>query len=197
MVKNGLTRRGFIAMAAAGAGGMVFLTRCNNPERYSTYRFFTDEEAMLVDDLVDQIIPPDDWPGAKDAGVTNFIDRQLAGTYARFRDDYRSGLKSISLSCQELFGLSFIELNCDQQRDFLIHMEAGKLNELVNEKDTGNGLNPIWKDGFERRFFRLLRDHTMQGFYGSPRHGGNLNYVSYKMVRLDYPLIIGQNRYNG
>jgi len=35
----------------------------------------------------------------------------------------------------------------------------------------------------------------MQGFYGSPRHGGNKNNVSYKMMRLDYPVIIGQNRY--
>jgi gluconate 2-dehydrogenase gamma chain len=196
MVKNGLTRRGFIALAAAGTGGMVFLAGCNNLERYSTYRVFTNEEAMLVDALVDQIIPPDEWPGAKDAGVTRFIDRQLAGTYARFCDDYRSGLKSISLSCRKLFNLTFNELTFDQQTDFLKKMEAGKLNELLAEGDSGNTREGIWKDGLDRRFFRLLRDHTMQGFYGSPRHGGNLNYVSYKMVRLDYPLIIGQNRYN-
>jgi hypothetical protein len=35
----------------------------------------------------------------------------------------------------------------------------------------------------------------MQGFYGSPRHGGNSNYVSYKMMKLDYPHVMGQNRY--
>jgi gluconate 2-dehydrogenase gamma chain len=35
----------------------------------------------------------------------------------------------------------------------------------------------------------------MQGFYGSPRHGGNRDYVSYKMMKLDYPHVIGQNRY--
>ena len=35
----------------------------------------------------------------------------------------------------------------------------------------------------------------MQGFYGSPRHGGNRNYVSYKMLGLEYPRVIGQNRY--
>ena len=35
----------------------------------------------------------------------------------------------------------------------------------------------------------------MQGFYGSPRHGGNKDYASYRMLGLDYPNIIGQNRY--
>lgn len=196
MINKGFSRRSFISLAVAGAGGMVFLAGCNNLERYSTYRFFTVEEALLVDALVDQIIPPDEWPGAKDAGVTRFIDKQLAGTYARFRNDYRLGLKAVFQSCQKLFSQSFTDLTPDKQVDFLKSLEAGRLSQPVNEKETGNGLDAIWKDGFDRRFFRLLRDHTMQGFYGSPRHGGNLNYVSYKMIRLDYPLIIGQNRYN-
>jgi gluconate 2-dehydrogenase gamma chain len=32
------------------------------------------------------------------------------------------------------------------------------------------------------------------GFYGSPRHGGNKDYISYRMLGLDYPLIIGRNK---
>jgi gluconate 2-dehydrogenase gamma chain len=35
----------------------------------------------------------------------------------------------------------------------------------------------------------------MQSYYGSSRHGGNKNNTSYKMLQLDYPVIIGQNRY--
>ena len=35
----------------------------------------------------------------------------------------------------------------------------------------------------------------MQGFYGSPRHGGNRNYASYRMLGLEYPPVLGQNRY--
>ena len=63
-------------------------------------------------------------------------------------------------------------------------MEGGKMEGLQ------------WEDGFDRYFFRLIRDYSMQGFYGSPRHGGNNNNISYKMMKLDYPVIIGQNRYN-
>jgi gluconate 2-dehydrogenase gamma chain len=35
----------------------------------------------------------------------------------------------------------------------------------------------------------------MQGFYGSPRHGGNRGFVSFRMIGIDYPRIVGQNRY--
>jgi gluconate 2-dehydrogenase gamma chain len=35
----------------------------------------------------------------------------------------------------------------------------------------------------------------MQGYYGSPIHGGNKDYMSFDMLGLDYPLNIGQNRY--
>jgi len=192
---KGLTRRSFIALAASGAGGMLFLTSCGNVQRYSLYRFFTEQEATLVNAIVDQIIPPDEWPGAKDAGVTNFIDKQLAGTYARYQNDYRNGLKAITVSCQKLYNQPFEAISSEQQIDFLTRMESGILTDLIIEKNPGAAHITFWENGFDGTFFRLLRDHTMQGFYGSPRHGGNLNYVSYKMVRLDYPLIIGQNRY--
>jgi gluconate 2-dehydrogenase gamma chain len=45
-------------------------------------------------------------------------------------------------------------------------------------------------------FFRLLRQHTMQGYYGSPRHGGNKDAVSYRMLGLDFPLLRGRAQYN-
>ncbi len=48
--------------------------------------FFTDEEAKLLEAIVDQIVPVDNWPGAKDAGVAVFIDKQLTGPYICFQE---------------------------------------------------------------------------------------------------------------
>src|SRR3954463_16196680 len=46
------------------------------------YLFFTPAEAAVVDAIVDRLIPTDELGmGAKDAGVTTFIDRQLMGPY--------------------------------------------------------------------------------------------------------------------
>jgi len=60
-------------------------------------------------------------------------------------------------------------------------MEKNKIDD-VSWKKTSN-------------FFRMLLKHTMQGFYGSPIHGGNKDYMSFNMLRMEYPLNIGQNRY--
>lgn len=49
-------------------------------------------------------------------------------------------------------------------------------------------LQSIEKD----RFFQLLLAHTMQGFYGDPRHGGNRDGISYRMLGLTYPPIRGR-----
>ncbi len=66
----------------------------------------------------------------------------------------------------------------------------------MEKMEQGNLPSGFWKNISQQHFFNILRDHTMQGFYGSPRHGGNKNYVSYKMMKLDYPHVLGQNRYN-
>jgi len=177
-------RRRFIALSVLGAGGMCLLSRCANPP-LSRWRFLTEQEGLLLDALVEQIIPTDEWPGGRDAGVTNFIDRQLVGPYARHQESYRKGLLAIRESCASRYGKSFEALAWEEQTTFLKAMEAGKMADKN------------WEKGFDKQFFGLLRSHSMQGFYGSPRHGGNKNYVSYKMMRLDYPVIVGQNRYKG
>jgi gluconate 2-dehydrogenase gamma chain len=111
---------------------------------------FSAEEARIVEVLCDQIIPADDAPGAKAAGVLYYIDRQLAGPLKRFAPRYHSGLPAFA-------GLT--ELPFDRQTAFLrdIHGESAA-------------------------FFNLVVDHTMQGFYGSPSHGGNRDEASWKML---------------
>jgi len=179
--QNKLSRRRFLKLAGAGTGGVLLFAGCAKPA--SAWRFFTNAEAKLTDALADQIIPPDEWPGGSESGVTNFIDKQLIGPYLRFQNDYRTGLRGIEDSCETLHHKKFEALNFFEQTTFLELMEAGKL--------TGT----IWVNGFDRKFFSIFRDHSMQAYYGSSRHGGNKDNISYKMLKLDYPLIIGQNRY--
>ncbi|MEI7423963.1 MAG: gluconate 2-dehydrogenase subunit 3 family protein [Prolixibacteraceae bacterium] len=177
-----LDRRRFIALSVMSASGMCLLSRCANPP-LSRWRYLTEQESVLLDALVEQIIPTDNWPGGREAGVTNFIDKQLVGPYIRYQEIYRKGLLAIRETCKTKFQKGFEALTWDDQTTFLKKMEAGKME------------GPIWEKGLDRQFFGLLRSHSLQGFYGSPRHGGNKNNVSYKMLKLDYPVIIGQNRY--
>jgi len=166
-------------MAAAGAAGAM--ASCSRtPARW---RSLTQAEAELVDLISEQIIPSDEDPGARWAGVVNFIDRQLAGPYKRYLPDYQSGLVGVQETSREIFGRSFADLEWKEQTAVLEALESGKAKGRT------------WQTRSSSRFFDLVCDHCMQGFYGSPRHGGNRDYVSFRIIGLDYPQRIGQNRY--
>jgi len=186
---NNLSRRDFMKIAALGAGALSltasslsFIEGCTPIHRSET-NFFSENEFKLVEAIAEQIIPTDDWPGGREAGVANFIDIQLNGPYRRFQQDYRKGLAAIEKTCENKFHCKFENLSWDSQTSVLRDMEAGRLD------------GDVWSKGFSEYYFELLRSHCLQGYYGSPRHGGNKNYISYKMIGLDEPQIIGENRY--
>lgn len=187
--QNTVSRREFIKLATLGAGTLTvgasavwLLESCSTPPGVPG-RFFTEEEYRLAEALAEQIIPADQWSGGRDAGVSAFIDLQLTGPYKRFQDDYRTGLAAITDSCMTKHKQRFEKLPWDTQTAFLVEMEAGRVE------------GERWKPGFAARFFEMIRSHSMQGYYGSPRHGGNKDFVSYKMMNLDPVQTLGQNRY--
>jgi gluconate 2-dehydrogenase gamma chain len=137
------------------------------------WRTFQPEEAALVEALADRIIPADEDPGAKEAGVVHYVDRQLAGPLKRFAASYRKGLRALSKSCQRLTSRSFLELADAEKDDFLRAMERGEVQ------------GSEWAGLSAAAFFQMVVDHTMQGFYGSPKHGGNRGEASWKMLGIE------------
>lgn len=185
----GASRRNCLKFMAVAAGGIATgvgsakLVGRLGPAPRGAFKVLTAEEARLVDAVCEQIIPADKDPGAHEAGVVHFIDKQLGGPYKRFAEKYRRGLKCLQLTSQGMFQKPFEALPWPDQTRLLQALESGKV-----PKD-------IWSDPGAKDFFSLIRDHAMQGFYGSPKHGGNRNYASYRMMGLEYPRVIGQNRY--
>lgn len=174
-------RRHFLRQLCYTCGAITILPACSR--NYSTWRFFSDDEARLIISIAEQFIPADEDPGATDARVVNFFDKQLVGHYERHQETFRRGLSKIDESALQVFHKRFTELESGQQTGFLESMEKG---ELPSDQ---------WPEAEQRSFFNLMLDQTMQAFYGSPRHGGNCNYISFKMLKIDYPHVIGQNRY--
>lgn len=175
-----LDRRAFLQAALAAAAGAGIACSTNG----TPWRFFTIDEARTLAAISDQIIPPDEYPGAAWAGVVNYIDRQLCGPFADLQRTYRCGLAGVDQSSRLLFGSVFAELNAQQQIDVLQKVESGQAP------------GAIWKQLSSPEFFSLVLDHTMQGYYGDPRHGGNREGVSWKMLGLPYPPIRGRLRYD-
>ncbi len=170
--------------AASGAGSTALVAHLAKAPR-PRYRFFTEDEAALLIEICDQIIPQDDTPGARETGAISYIDRQLCGALVRHRSAYRQGLESFRQTCKAVHGAPFESL-----------ATPGKI-EALRLIESGRAPAGLWSDPSAAGFFGLVLAHTMQSFYGSPKHGGNRNYASYHMLGLDYPQVAGQNRYKG
>lgn len=183
MVMSSINRRAFLKTSGAVASGMLFLPACApNIKEGSSYRFFTNNEGSCVIALCEQIIPGHkEFGGATEAGVIYYIDIQLAGTFKEHCSIYRESLGKLQEFCKSEFGKHFQDLSTLEQLKVMKKLEKNDLDKSIWEKPSD--------------FFWLIHSHTMQGFYGSPIHGGNKDYMSFDMLRLDYPLNIGQNRY--
>lgn len=170
-------------LLGTGFGGSFLAVHSSCDTSRGKWRFLSDEEGKQLEAMAEQIIPADEDAGAKEARVVNFIDKQLVSYYKKHQDDYRVNLLKIQAASNQMHKKTFEDLEWDDQTAFLEKMEKG---DLVTDN---------WSGQEQRHFFRMFVDHCMQGFYGSPRHGGNHKYVSYRMLDLPYPDIISQNRY--
>jgi gluconate 2-dehydrogenase gamma chain len=168
-------------MAAAAAAASPMLS-CSSSQ--SPWRFFTVQEARTLEAICEQIVPADKDPGAKQAGVVNYIDRQVMGHFKRHQKAYREGLAAVDQTSRTLFSRVYVELPPEQQLDILEKMEK-------NEVPAGP-----WKGNSAKGFLALVAEHAMQGFYGDPRHGGNRNEVSWRMLGVPYPPIRGRLQYD-
>jgi gluconate 2-dehydrogenase gamma chain len=165
-----LTRRQFVA--ASAAGGLVAAVGCKSSGT-GNWEFLSDQQAGTLAALCDQIVPADDFPSASQAGVLNYIDRQLVRHYSRHQETYRDGLEAADAISRKGFGHSLPEIAPTQQG------EVTRTLELENSA-----------------FFTLLRNHTFEGYYGSPRHGGNRDAQSWRMLGLSEPPSLGRAQYD-
>lgn len=178
-----INRRQFLKRAAVGYGSLLLFSGCTRGSRQALYQRLSQAEADCLGAICEQFIPTDEYMGARDAGVVHYIDQLLYLRFPELQPLYEQGIQSLEHFCQEVHGNVFARLTWEVQYGILTQMEQGELPEAY------------WTTVSQTEFFFTVLRNTMQGYYGSPRHGGNKDYVSYRMMRLDYPQLIGQNRY--
>jgi gluconate 2-dehydrogenase gamma chain len=156
-----------------------------------TYIFFDADEAAFVEAAVSRLIPADEqWPGAREAGVSNYMDKQLAGAWGAGERLYRSGPwrqgtpeqgYQLPFTPAELFhtalaainkklakaGTPFAKMSLEDQDAYLKSLEAG-----------GKDLNGVPSDVF----FAHLWELTLEGFFSDPVYGGNRDMISWRMI---------------
>lgn len=158
------------------------------------WRYLTDAEAGFLTAAVDRLIPPDETgPGASEAGVVVFLDRQLNGGYgngdhfylegpwgqgtdtqgyqSRFTPAqfYRHAIAAIEKAVGNAHqGKAFKDVGADAQDQLLKQMESGalKLEGPIGSKD----------------FFDFFLQNVREGYFADPIYGGNRNGAAWKMI---------------
>ena len=184
------SRREFLTRAAAGAGavagvGLAGEAAAGSQEQHNDTSapaaaqprpdgqrhgaFFNHDEAAAMAAFTDRLMPgAPGKPGARDAGVLNYIDLALAGAYADLQDFYRRGLAQLDEHCRKTYDKSFVGLGTAQQDDVIRALEEG----------TAGGFT--WPTAQE--FFNTVRTHTMEGMFADPVYGGNRDFAGWRLV---------------
>jgi len=176
-----MRRRQFLVLSAASVGGVLLYSLDRQAFRLPAedrsvripLRFFTQDEAMIVAAASSRIFPSDEsGPGAREAGVVVYIDRQLAGPYGRDRYRYTTGPFDEGVPEQGYQG----ETNPRQTyRDSLKNL-AGF--ERLSPAEQDEALAKVE----DTHFFRLLRAHTIEGMFCDPIHGGNAGMIGWQLI---------------
>lgn len=191
-----ISRRSFIKGAGAVAAAIV-APGCDRgapqlSSRRSAYAFFTADEAAFIEAAVERLIPADETgPGALDAGVPVFIDRQLAGAWGAGAELYRSGpwqagkpeqgyqlpftpaelfrnaLRAITEELRNSNRSSFGKLKAEDQDAYLRTLES-------KSRDLGGVPSNV--------FFDSLLEMTIEGFFSDPVYGGNKDMIGWKLI---------------
>lgn len=141
------------------------------PTQAQSYKplFFSAEQFHMIEHLSEMIIPQDDTPGAKQAGVAEFIDFMVANRVPvstsrdiRSTDDaiaagneaqvrFVAGLDWINARSQSLFRRDFMQCQAEEQ------------HTLLEELAYKEKFKPTTESG--REFFNMMRTYTVVGYY--------------------------------
>jgi gluconate 2-dehydrogenase gamma chain len=151
----------------AAAGAPVPICAHSNGDGHGA--FLNDTDAETVAAFTERLMPgAPGKPGARDAGVLNYIDLALAGAYADLQDFYRRGLAQLDAYCRKAHGEPFVGLAAAQQDEVIGALEEGKAGEFA------------WPTA--QAFFDTLRTHTMEGMFADPIYGGNKDFAGWRLV---------------
>src|SRR4051812_2147868 len=122
-----------------------------------TYKpvFFNNDQAAIVSEVAQIIIPKTDTPGAKEAGVPSFIDQLLRECYKK-RDQQRflDSIKAFDEKAKKSMGDNFMDLDAAKQTEFVtrINKEAVDRLKTLNEarkKLTGKTYDDAFRSELE------------------------------------------------
>jgi gluconate 2-dehydrogenase gamma chain len=138
------------------------------------FEFFSPEQATEIVAISARIVPTDDMPGAREAGVVYFIDCALMTFASEDQKIYKAGLPDLQSRVRELFPVveKFSSATSEQQDEILLSLD----------QHAAAPPRPFRPRPDAQTFFETLRQHTIAGFLIDPDTGGNRDGVGWKVI---------------
>jgi gluconate 2-dehydrogenase gamma chain len=167
-------RRRFLARAGMLAGAPLVAAEAGRRTSQAEYKpvALSPLEMNTLTLVLSRLIPADaEMGGAVEADVHVYIDRSLSGAYSRHLPTYRDGLLVIASLMRSETGV--------------LPPLPVRLDAILSRLEAGNALQPPGLptlDGGGKKFFALLLQHTLEGIFGDPVHGGNRAYIGWEII---------------
>ena len=125
--------------------------------------FFNKQQYATITELASLIIPTDETPGAREAKVNEYIDLIVGESPFDVQKVFLDGLAWLDKASKDRHKKNFVNLSNSQQ--------VGLLTEISKIK------NPAPNEATQAKFFKAIKDMTIDGFYTSKIGIEELGYV--------------------
>ena len=158
------------------------------------YLFFTPAELTFIEAAVGRLIPNDAvGPGAIEAGVPFFLDRQLAGRYGHGdhfflggpwpkgtpEQGYQSRFSPAQLYRAAMAAIEHY-VGANFQGASISKLAANDADTVLRGLESGAIALEGGVDG--KTFFAMLLQNTKEGYFSDPIYGGNKGMGAWKMI---------------
>ena len=127
----------------------------NNGRAFGT---LSQDEATELEAIAARILPTDETPGAREAGVIYFMDNVLGEERGEALPAVRKGLSDLQAVASARFGNSILG-----------NLSDANLDTLLGEIE-------------ESSFFATVRYLTIAGMFAAPVHGGNQDEIGWRLI---------------
>jgi hypothetical protein len=168
-----------LGYAISGPALMGVLNGCKaTPEAAFKPDFLTMDQAVLVEELCEIIIPKTDTPGAKDVGVPMFIDTILKGVYStEDQARFTNNLNAFNEDAKKTYGNYFVECSDEEKSAHF------KKHHDETFKNMAGGYSAAWWNAGSHNskpFMVELKELTLLGFFTS--EPGATDVLQYNQV---------------